>query len=189
MIEEIINILVRSNEIEPDEKEVYQYGLELLAKKILHVAMILLIGAVCNRFLGVLSFLIAYVSIREYAGGYHAKTEVGCCLCTGIVTLCTIVLLNMLQYLAAIYYYIVFIICGIIIWFLSPRETLNRPLEKQEKYIYKKMTHKYLLLEGGICLAFSLNRTLSYGIICAWIMETAMLLLDLPKEEEHMDND
>lgn len=176
MVEKVVKFLVRNAIIAPEETEIYQYGLALIVKKILHTLVILLIGFWGGEFLGILIFLIAYAGIREYAGGYHAKTEIGCYCCTGAVTLCTLFLLHVFPLIYIGWIYLLLIICGITIWLSSPLEAHNKPLEIEEKSVYRKKAHVYLALEGFICLGGFFCKLLLFGVVCAWIIQVIMIL-------------
>lgn len=183
MIEKCIKILVKSNIIKSEEQAIYQYGLNLLVKKILHILIILLFGAICGYFASIIFFLIAYAGIREYAGGYHAKTTKGCYCCTGIVTICSVVLFHVFQCVGLTGSFLILLICGVVIWCLAPQETANRPLDKQDKILYKKLSRKYLLGEGMICLLIFVYRPILNGIVCAWLIESIMLLVGQIEEK------
>ncbi|MDD3338267.1 MAG: accessory gene regulator B family protein [Lachnospiraceae bacterium] len=174
MVEKVVKLLVRNGEIVQEEIEIYQYGLELLTKKLLHVFVILFIGFIGDEFFEVLVFLMAYASIREYAGGYHAKTEIGCYCCTGVVTLSTLFFLQKFQTLRIGWIWLMLVACGIVIWLFSPQEALNKPLSVREKLVYRKKAHFYLFLEGLLCLSGFFLETVLYGITCAWTIQTVM---------------
>lgn len=175
MIEKVTQFLIRNAIIASEEIEVYQYGLELLIKKLLHACIILLIGFLCGEFFGIFVFLIAYASIREYAGGYHAKTELGCYCCTGTATVCTIFLLHVFHQISIEWIFLLLLICGTAIWIFSPQEAVNRPLEDYEKKVYREKAHVYLVLEGILCLSGFFCISILYGIVCAWIIQAVMI--------------
>lgn len=176
MVEKTIKFLVRNAMIEPAEMEIYQYGLALLIKKILHVFVIFFIGFLGGEFFGVLVFLTSYASIREYAGGYHAKTELGCYFCTGIVTVSTLFLIHIFHLICLEWVLLLLFSCGTAIWFLSPQEAHNKPLEIEEKLVYRKKAHLYLILEGIVCLSGFIYKSLLYGVACAWTIQVTMFL-------------
>lgn len=143
MIEKTINILIDNKIIVPEDKDIYQYGLALFVKKAFHTLIILLIGFITGEFWEILAFLIAYASIRKYAGGYHAKTEIGCYCCTITVTILVFLLLKIFQNINTNILWLFLIICGTIIYSISPIEAINKPLENHEKSFYKKR-HMYI---------------------------------------------
>ncbi len=177
MVEVVVRMLVKNRIIDFDDCELYQYGLNLLIKKILHVSMILIVGITCKKFVCTTAFLIAYAGIREYAGGYHAKTSKGCYLCTWGVTLFSVFLFYVFEQIKMLGLYVVLAACAVIILGLAPQETANRPLNTQELTVYRKKAQKCLIIEGVICLLFLFFKAILYGVLCAWIVETMMLLI------------
>lgn len=177
MVEKVVNFLVRNAIIVPGEGEIYQYGLTLLAKKIFHALVILLTGFFGGEFLGTCIFLIAYASIREYSGGYHAKTEIGCYCCTGAVTLYTLFLLHIFHLICIGWVLLLLFGCGTAIWLFSPQEAHNKPLEVEEKSVYRKKAHLYLSMEGILCLSGFLCKSILYGIACAWTVQAVMFFV------------
>ncbi|MGC4019951.1 MAG: accessory gene regulator B family protein [Muricomes sp.] len=177
MEKKILSFLIRSEVIDEEKTEIYRYGLNIFIKKIIHILLFLVIGFIGGEFWGVFIFLVAYASMREYSGGYHAKSVTGCYCCTIIVSICLLILLNIFQRLDTYILYTMMLICGYTIWSLSPQEADNNPLEENEMVDYRKKTHKYLIGFGCISLAgFFLNVILK-GISCAWIIQTVMLLM------------
>ena len=170
--------LIEANVIKEDEAELYEYGLSLIGKKISHMLLILLIGWIGGQLLGMISFLASYICLREYAGGYHAKTSKYCYLCTGVVTLSVLVMFFIFRRLNVGWICICMLISGIIIWRQSPQETPTKPLSEKEKALYGRKARCYLLCLGilfGISVCFL--REIAEGIACACIVQMFMLII------------
>lgn len=182
MEKSIIKFLVETGVVGPDEIELYSYGISLLLKKIVHTVIILVIGAISGMFWCMLVFLLSYIAIREYSGGYHAKTRIGCCTCTVIVTISVVVMFNLFPEPDSIYFQILLLICAILIWFLSPQDTDNKPLEVEERYVYRKKTRKLLTISAIILLLCYANATIFLGIASAWIIQAVMLSMAMSKK-------
>lgn len=159
------------------ELEVYEYGLKLVFLKFIHIVTILIMGLVGNELLNVVTFLLIYICIREYSGGYHAKSSSGCYLCTIAVTLAAIAFFKFeLFYTWMIW--LVLLICGGIVWFLSPQGNENNPLEPWEVQRYRKRTRVFLLL--FLMASIIIHRfypLLEKGLACALLIQSIMLLI------------
>ena len=68
------------NLIAAEDKEVYAYGAELLLSTVFNLVIALVIALITNTFWQCLVFLTSFVTIRIYAGGYHADTHRNCML-------------------------------------------------------------------------------------------------------------
>lgn len=179
MEEKIIGRLLKAGIIKDEEAAIYQYGFGLLVKKIIHAGIILMIGLAGGEFWGVFFFLATYIAIREYSGGYHAKSSIGCYCCTAFVTVCLLALLKLFQMANSIWFVPILLICGGFIWFLSPQEAHNKPLSSEEKVMYQKLSRKYVLVFGGISLLGALYMDIVKGIACAWLIQSVMLLIGM----------
>lgn len=174
----ITEFLLETNVITSDEIELYQFGFDLIVKKVIHTFLILIIGFLGGHFLGMVSFLVTYAWLREYAGGYHARTPKGCYCCTVLVTISVLVMLFIFRRLNVGLICICMLISGIVIWRQSPQETPTKPLSEKEKVLYRRKTRRILL-----CLAVTfgigccLSKEGAAGIACSWMVQMAMLFL------------
>lgn len=66
--------------IAAEDSEVYAYGIELLLSTIFNLVVAIIIALISNEFIPCFFNLTAFVTIRMYAGGYHADTHWGCML-------------------------------------------------------------------------------------------------------------
>ncbi len=178
MNRKITEFLIETNIITYDEAELYQYGLDLIGKKVMHILLILSIGLMGGHFLGMVSFLIAYVCLREYAGGYHARTTKGCYCCTAFVTLFVLAMFFMFRQLNVGWICICMLISGSYIWGCSPQETLSKPLSESEKAFYGKKARKNLVCTGVLFgLSYRICGEIAAGIFGAWIVQMIMLFI------------
>ena len=85
-----------SQGIVPDEdREVYEYGFELLLTDLFNFSVILLISAITGLVWPTMIYICIFVGLRSVCGGYHAKTHLRCHICTIGAYFLFIVLLNM----------------------------------------------------------------------------------------------
>ncbi len=71
---------VKNELVEAEDEEVYAYGMEILFSTVFNLLIASGIAIATNTFLPCLINLTAFVTIRIYAGGYHANTHEGCML-------------------------------------------------------------------------------------------------------------
>ena len=135
-------------------------------------------GHIGGHFLGMVSFLIAYICLREYAGGYHARTTKGCYCCTVIVTLAVLAMLFIFRQLNDGGICICMLISGIVIWRQAPQETPSKPLSEIEKALYGKQARKNLLRTGILFgIGYCINREIATGVVSAWMVQMIMLFM------------
>lgn len=61
-----------------DDIEVYVYGLLTFLYTLLPLIVLLIIALLFGKLCEMLSWVIAFLYLRKYAGGYHAKTPTNC---------------------------------------------------------------------------------------------------------------
>lgn len=67
-------------------KEAYVYGLQVILFNCLSVISILLIGQLCfHNVIDAILFLVFFIPLRVFVGGYHCKTPVGCLVTFGCI--------------------------------------------------------------------------------------------------------
>lgn len=131
--------LLSRNAIKDEDYEIYQYGLEQLFTSGLDMLTLFVIGLIMGMIWQGIVFVLSFMLLRKYAGGYHASTPLRCYLLTNLVILSV---LSVMKYIGiSIFIYLgVFIVSSIIIFAFSPVEAVNKELDEVEKIIYRKKT-------------------------------------------------
>ena len=73
-----------------DKVEIYRYGFKLILSDIFNFFLVISIGFILGETLSGIVFLITLCSIRQYSGGFHAKTFWLCRVSLLITFLCVI---------------------------------------------------------------------------------------------------
>ena len=118
--------------MQKEDAELYQYGIEngiVVAGNLLASGIF---GIVTGRPGLVLVFLLFYASLRSYSGGSHCKSRIGCFL------------ISMAILFIPVYTYepvMKNVPNAVIIIVLAPVESINKPLEEEERKYYARVTH------------------------------------------------
>lgn len=137
----VTSFLYYNNYIDSDkyEYEVYLYGFESIIALTLNIVSILLIGALFDRFIHTVVFLLCYCPLRQFTGGYHADTYEKCFFTFVLIFIATIFVSNNLVHAEI---KLLILLFSIINWssicLLSPVDHINNILEDDEKIKYKK---------------------------------------------------
>lgn len=174
--EYIIDKLVLHNIISEKEAEIYKFGMECLALKLIHCISYLCIAA-CLRLLPEL-FVIACVllPLRRNAGGYHARTRIGCyifsCFYIFIVLCISKAVINQFLWWGAL------VLSDGLIFSLSPIDNENKRLDKIEFLHYRKKS-RYILITANIgCILLTATNYHYIGsLLCCGICAAAFLLV------------
>lgn len=115
---------------------------------------IVLIGIIYGELLQCLIFIIAFTTLRVYAGGYHASTRMGCYGFTMSVVGLALTVVKYIPMNITVIVVLAIIATGIILK-LSPIDTPSKPLDEIEYHYYRKKAIIILwgeLLIAGLCV-------------------------------------
>ena len=143
----ICRSLLRQKAIENEYFDVYVYGLELILSFLFSTVIILLTGILLNAFDIAIIFLIIFIALRRFTGGYHAPTYLQCKLTT--ISIYVAVNLLCIYLIVPLFAYIPLLILGLyIILRYGPIENIYKPLtpdiKKRNKHIAFAVRSIYL---------------------------------------------
>ena len=172
--------LMKSETIDKEEEEIYQYGFEVLIAFLVNIIAILGVASIFGKFTQTIAFLICYCCLRQYAGGFHASNYKKCLLLFICLYTSNIVILETLMSYGL--RNLIFIISVISICLIGPMESENNELDEDQLIKYKKITRCI----ASIILLVSI---LIYGSIysiyigSALILTSIMLVLELKRKK------
>lgn len=175
--EKIVSNMEKQNMIQTDRRNIYKYGINQILNMLLNIATFLVIGLLFHMEFETVIFTAAYIPLRIYAGGFHAKTPFKCWIVSAVMLL--LVLLVMKYADLSLYVYDMLALIGtVVILVLSPVEDKNKPLDKIEKKIYKKRCMWTLVAELliFILLRFFQRNTVSICFEVVWVTLSIMLI-------------
>lgn len=130
---------VEKQVVKKEDEEVYAYGIELLYSSILNIALAVIIAIITNTVYPTATFLTTFIVIRQYIGGYHAKTHLGCMSIFAVVLCCFAVLSRYIPAECEVWISMLSVILSIfLILKFAPVEHPNKPLSDKEKSRLRK---------------------------------------------------
>ena len=162
----ILEYLIRSKVVKNDRlnRDFYRYGIEITLSSVFNIFIILLLSFICNKFINGIVFLIVFIPLRQFTGGYHAKTYFKCNLTFAICFIATLYV--------SIFVHKVPMECQILIAFLELFFIfLKCPIKNENKIIrdYKQYVRcKYLsccLFIGYWVFGFFVLTVFEFGIL------------------------
>lgn len=143
---------------------------------------LLFLGFVFNCVPRCLLFLILYLPLRIYAGGFHAKTKIGCYLISAFTFL--FVVLYPADTTIHFYHLVFPCISTCIIYYFSPVSATNKPLDDLEALHYKKMARKILFSEILFFLLILLifNTQITFAFFFSFTIHLSVLALQITVE-------
>lgn len=149
--------LVRDGVVKAEDAEVYIYGINQILAYVLNASSSLIIGLIFGVTFEIIIFMAAYIPLRSFAGGYHAKTPLRCYIFSVIMLIVVSIGLKYLAVSEWVYYAVLLVsVLGVLV--LSPVEDRNKPLDEMEHKVYKKRTVFIAAAELAVCFVFKLVR-------------------------------
>lgn len=162
-------------------RALYEYGLRQMFTTILNIITMLVIGALMDMVLYAVIYIVAYIPVRIYAGGYHASSPQRCWAFSSIILFIVLLLLKVIPENT----YNIFTLLGlsIIIVLLSPVDTKSKSLSANERKVYRLRTIMVLTIEinlSFVLLGIKLNKIV-LTVEMAWGSIVFMLVLGIIK--------
>ena len=134
-----------------DNDKILELGLTRFLNGIMDLIFTMFCAYVLGNVLVGVCFEGCYIVLRIYAGGYHTATRRRCFILTYISSaICIIASFTIpLKYL-----YIILIIADILIVIKAPVESENKPLNRLEYKVYRRITICMVLCYSGMCVCF-----------------------------------
>lgn len=153
--DKITDILISNNAIKQKDREIYYYGVQQGITLLLNILTTIVIALVCGELWQCLVFMLSFILPRRYAGGYHAKTPLRCYIYSNALIFAALLIIKYFT-LGIFICGCLSIISGAIIFFLSPIEAANKPLDDKERKVYRIRTRIILVI------LLAIQATLSY---------------------------
>lgn len=176
LAEKIVRRLRDRQIISKENEELYKYGFNIGLTILINLLSSVLVGVFFGMIFESMIFLMGYIPLRSYAGGYHARTPLRCYFISIFIM---ILILAFFSYVSLVSLYKMLLFIGVTVCIiLSPVEDENKPLDDDEVRIYRKRS--YIVLANEVCvwilLSFVQQRV---GRIIPLIIftESAMLII------------
>lgn len=169
--EHLTDLLIEAGSIEKQDKSVYKYGIEMVIAIALNIITVIIIGYAMGMVLECIIFLLFFMPLRSYAGGYHNASFLKCYILSCSIIIGSLLCMKYIQ-VSVNYIYMLLIICVpcLYIWKKAPIENKNKPLKEEE---IKKNRLKTRIL---ILLYFTIS-ALAYVLESFHIAQSAALTL------------
>lgn len=160
--------------------ELYKVAMESSLAMVINIATTLTIGYLLGMWWHSIILFAAFIPLRSYAGGYHARGYISCYLesCT-LLTAMLFLIKIVLQKEEMIWgVWLLFAAATGVVFWLAPLADENKPISEEETVVFKRRTRRILLLEGVLSLLLGIRGIdYCYSIIMAVMLSALLLLL------------
>ncbi|WP_069998703.1 accessory gene regulator ArgB-like protein [Cellulosilyticum sp. I15G10I2] len=146
LFERITDLFIHNGIISSEDKELYTYGLQQGLIIIANILTTLFIGLLLGMVWQSIVFMLSYIPLRSFAGGYHAKTQFKCYMLSIVLTTAVLLVIKLIPWTNFMIWSLA-LAAGTIILVFAPVANSNKPLNELEVNVYKKWTIIILLVE------------------------------------------
>lgn len=152
IIEKTMRFIFKYGNVKEDEREVYQYGLEITLIFILNICTILIVSLFLNLFFESILFIGCFSLLQSFAGGYHAMTHLRCFLMT---TTCWVIALVFIPLIGPHWVLrgIFSTISVITVFAFAPIRHKNYPMSDSKALRMKKIARTIVVIQCAVVLA------------------------------------
>ncbi len=173
LAERITSRLISSQIIQSEDIEMYQFGVVHLLYQAFFCGFALVAGFLLKVLPETVLFLLAFFSLRPYAGGWHASTRGKCTLISYGIAAIALLAFRLMPEAALLPVTIGQALIGaVVIWGWAPMENPNKPLDAEEIAHYRR----YARVISGILTAVTAFATVLQWSHLGFAVSTAMLL-------------
>ena len=134
LAEDITFLLIKNKIVDIEEREIYIYGLEVILLNGGLLITFLIISLLCGEIVNFLAYLVFFLPMRLFSGGYHAETSERCFILSTIMYGISI---TVSKFIPLLYISntgkIIGVISVIVILVLAPLINKNNPLNEAQR--------------------------------------------------------
>lgn len=163
----IVGWQIKKGVLQQAECATYEYAYELLLNQMINILIAVGLVALYKAPDTVIVFLICYIPLRSYCGGYHADTNFACTVVSALMIAFVCFLTEAIAgRRIEVFYPSVFLLSGYFVLRYVPVEDHNKPLDEAEIKRYSMRGRILWAVEavGGVILFFSKRKV---GIVIA----------------------
>lgn len=190
--QKLTSLLYGHSHLEDNRRSVYVYGFELLLSTTAAIISILIISTVFSCPLSGALFLLVFISLRLFSGGYHASTYGRCFLLTNFVYCLSaetakLIIVFIPSDTFGIFHIALTFTAAIPIVLLSPVRNTKHPLS-ETRYNRNKLVARLVLLFWA-CLSFIMSLFLEgyYSSLITVTLTAVAVMMIIPKFIERRD--
>lgn len=173
------NWLVKANAIKSEDRELYSYAMYSFLFAVAPLMLTMVIGILMNMFFESVLFILPFVIIRKFSGGFHLKFPTVCIfVSTGIIIsfLCLIKLvLN-----HGVYWPVMTatVLCAVQLFIKSPIDSEARKLSEREVVVFGIIARCFVVLALALVTILALSQEYAIAVpICFGVILSGVLQL------------
>lgn len=192
LIDKFIDYQIENRLISDEERDTYKYAYIILVEEVLNILIATIIGVYFELFFLVLIFLLSYIPLRRYAGGFHAENGGSCCGISGLIILLICLWFQIMNMpIICFVESSILPIAHFVIFVFAPIDSSNKRLSELEREEYRWKTWIVLSIQILVLVMSWVfeDIRLFYGIGSAHIVLSGMILTGIYKDKRIKNRD
>ena len=176
----IVEFLLKEDTIDNEDKEIYEYGFNILIYNILETMLLVGLGILIGKLILTLGFIGVFLGIRSFTGGYHAKSRIGCGLVTVTLWFGAIGISGMLgtnHMLDNVLLVLCIVLTALVIGKYAPVANEHKVVNEDKSKLSKKISLFAFSICAVVCLICMKWYTEMACMLCITLAELSMLML------------
>lgn len=180
----LTNVFLQKNIISPDNFECLLYGWQITLSTLCNLSSIFIIS-IFFKPVYMFLFLLFFVPIRMFSGGYHAPTYFRCFIFTNIIFIICILLSKLLLVIPSYFSILLSFFSTLYIYSFSPKIHSNNLLSYREWFFNKLLSKTIVLLQFTfIIVGFKLHKMFMVSLCASCLFAVAFLMIIYPSRKE-----
>lgn len=181
LVDKIISKQLEENTILAEDINIYRYGYILVCEVFVNIIVATIIAGISGEWLLVTLFLVIYIPLRSFCGGWHADKFWKCTIYSNVIIvmilICKEAVISMNNIMLL---FCVFIVCSICILGLAPVDTVTKPISEDERKKYSKKIRIIMILHFVIYIMMIVMECneIVYLITFSYLTQVTMLIIE-----------
>lgn len=152
--EKVADKLLENQTITVEDKEIYQFGVRQIFIMTLNMLTVIAIGVITKMLSEAILFMIIFMPLRIFAGGFHSRTAIRCYVYSSLIVVAALLTIKFFP-LENFICNLISLISGVFIFLSVPIDTENKKLDNLERKVYKKRARIILITEIALQILLS----------------------------------
>lgn len=185
LVTRFIDFQVENGILQDSDISVYRYGYTLMLELFMNICISVFLGVVLGCIGKVVFFLCAFIPLRSFCGGYHAKKAWQCIILSNVAVLGAVYVARVLveqEFFATVWILVEFVSVLTVV-FLAPVDSQSKRLEDKERIVYKKCAILIVCIEflAALILMLLSKESLFFLIVLAHVVQGLSLIITVLK--------
>lgn len=173
----IVDFFVKEDVVSEEQREIYQYGIELSVSTLMGLFIVLAIGVLSRRFTESVIFYIVFCLTRAFCGGFHAHSHLLCKVTFICVLILVLVMDLVLDNIEIYYWFVLYLYSLTIVYAFAPVENPNKRLTSYDKKRCKIISIIFMVVWLVAMILFYSFGSELYHIVALTLFFVANLML------------